>query len=140
MSDGDLAGVSKHGFRRVYRMLCFLAWCDEELAPEEREVLERYRERFGLTDVEAAMLEAEGKRRTALDLGERDAELRLLVDGLIETAIADGVLALDEQARLLKLAKALGLEEKALVRRLGQRVKERGIALEIERWEEEEEE
>ena len=136
----DKAAVSKHGYRRVYRMLCFLAWCDEELAPEERAVLEGFRTRFGLTDLEAAMLEAEGKQRIALQLGQRNAELKLLVDSMIDVALADGVLALDEQARLLKLGKALGLPDGEIVRLVSRQVKKRGIGLEIEDWSDEEDE
>jgi tellurite resistance protein len=121
----------------VYRMLCFLAWCDEELAEEERAALETYREALGLAEVEGAMLEAEGKGARNLDLGERDAELRVLVDGAIDITIADGVLVLDEQARLRRLGKMLGLPEAALVRHMSKRIKERGLTLDVEAWDEE---
>ena len=138
MSTSDT--VSKHGKKRVYRLLCFMAWCDDELADAERKVLESYRERCELSEVEAAMLEGEGKNGVALDLGDRPAELRMLVDGLIDVAVADEVLVLDEQARLLRLAKELGLPEKQLVRHMRKRVKARGVPLTIERWDDEDEE
>ncbi|MGE0709299.1 MAG: TerB family tellurite resistance protein [Planctomycetota bacterium] len=135
MTGDDLAKLTKAGKQRVYRMLCFLAWCDEELDPAERAALERYRAAFGLAEVEAAMLEAEGKGAIVLELGDKDAELRVLVDGLIDVAIADGELAIAEQDRLRRLGKTLGLPEAALVRHMSRRIAERGVPLRVERWE-----
>ncbi|MGE0710680.1 MAG: hypothetical protein AB7N76_11815 [Planctomycetota bacterium] len=132
MSD-ELAGVSKEGMRRVYRMVCFMAWCDEELDDAEREVLDRLRGELGLSEVEAATLETEGREVDGLELGEDEAELKVLVDSLIDVAVADGKLVLEEQARLHRLAKMIKVPD--LVGRMAARIRERGTDLEIARWE-----
>ena len=51
----ELKGVSKHGFRRVYRMLCFLAWCDDDLDPKERLqciILDHHRDRIQISGLD----------------------------------------------------------------------------------------
>jgi len=113
-------------------MLCFMAWCDDELHPAERAVLDGYRETLGLTEVQAAQLEAEGSEVEGLELGEDPAELKQLVDGLIDIAVADGNLVLDEQARLTRLAKMIGAPD--LIKRMADRVTERKVDLKIERF------
>lgn len=114
-------------------MLCFMAWCDGDLDPTERAVLDRYREDLGLNEVDGAALEAEGSEVEGLELGEHPEELALLVDGLIDIAVADGKLVLDEQARLTRLAKMIKAPN--LVGRMADRIKERKVNLEIQRWE-----
>lgn len=126
--------VDREGYARVYRLLSYLAWCDARLPVEERDLLERYRERFGLEQVEADALEAQGKGAASLDLGNRAAEIGVLVDSMIDVALADGRLTLREQWRLLSLAKTLGLPEESLVNLVAERVEERGIFLDIEAW------
>ena len=128
-----MSDLSPDGAQRVYRMLCFMAWCDGDLHQAEREVLQRYREELGLSEVDAASLEAEGSEVEGLELGEDAAELELLVDGLIDIAVADGKLVLDEQARLHRLAKMVQCPD--LVGRMADRIKERKVDLSIERWE-----
>lgn len=128
-----MSDLSPDAARRVYRMLCFMAWCDGDLAQDEREVLQGYREELGLSDLEAAGLEAEGSEVEGLELGEDQAELEVLVDGLIDIAVADGKLVLDEQARLHRLAKMIQCPN--LVGRMATRIKERKVDLTIERWE-----
>jgi len=114
-------------------MLCFMAWCDGDLDGAEREVLERYREDLGLSQVEGAALEAEGSEVEGLELGEDPEELATLVDALIDIAVADGKLVLDEQARLTRLAKMIKAPN--LVGRMADRIKERKVDLQIQRWE-----
>lgn len=128
-----MSDLSPDAGRRIYRMLCFMAWCDGDLPQAERDVLEGFREDFGLSEVDAATLEAEGSEVEALELGEDEKELELLVDGLIDIAVADGKLVLDEQARLHRLAKMI--QAPNLVGRMADRIKERKINLEIQSWE-----
>lgn len=128
-----MSDLSPAAGNRIYRMLCFMAWCDGDLASAEREVLERYRDDLGLSQVDAAALEAEGSEVEGLELGEEEGELALLVDALIDIAVADGKLVLDEQARLTRLAKMIGCPN--LVGRMADRIKERKVDLEIQRWE-----
>lgn len=124
--------VDGEGSARIYRMLAYMAWCDVRLPAEERAWLEAWREGFGLSAAEADQLEADGKGGHALVFGRDAEEVQLLVDSLIDVAVADGRLALREQWRLLSLAKSLGLPEKELVDRLADRVRERGLSLVIE--------
>lgn len=128
-----MSDLSPDAGRRIYRMLCFMAWCDGDLAAAEREVLERYRDDLGLTEVDAAALEAQGSEVEGLELGEEPEELAVLVDALIDIAVADGKLVLDEQARLTRLAKMIKAPN--LVGRMADRIKERKVDLEIQRWE-----
>ncbi len=118
--------VDREGQKRVYRLLSFMAWCDDELADQEREVLDRYREDFGLSELDAATLETQGREVEGMELGDSDAEAILLIDGLIDVAVADGKLVLEEQARL---------HRPQLVDRMVRRISERDVPLKIERWE-----
>ncbi len=128
-----MSDLSPDAGRRIYRMLCFMAWCDGDLDGAEREVLERYREDLGLSQLDAAALEAEGSEVEGLELGEDAAELETLIDALIDIAVADGKLVLDEQARLTRLVKMIKAPD--LVGRMADRIKERKVDLEIQRWE-----
>ena len=128
-----MSNLSPDAGRRIYRMFCFMAWCDGDLASAERAVLNGFREEFGISEVDAAALEAEGSEVEGLELGEGDEELTALVDGLIDIAVADGKLVLEEQARLTRLAKMIKAPN--LVGRMADRVKERKVNLEIQRWE-----
>ena len=128
-----MSDLSPDAGRRIYRMLCFMAWCDGDLDGAERAVLERYREDLGLSQLDAAALEAEGSEVEGLELGEDAAELETLIDALIDIAVADGKLVLDEQARLTRLVKMIKAPD--LVGRMADRIKERKVDLEIQRWE-----
>ena len=125
--------VDREGQKRVYRLLSFMAWCDDELVDQEREVLDRYRDDFGLSELDAATLETQGREVEGMELGDSDAEAILMIDGLIDVAVADGKLVLEEQARLHRLAKLLGRPQ--LVDRMVRRISERDVPLKIERWE-----
>ncbi len=106
--------VSASGLRRVYRLLCHVAYCDHELHPSERALLERYRLRFGIGEAEAAALEEEGKRKE-IRLGRDDHEQHMLMWAMIDVAAADGRLDRSEHKRLLKVAAATDLPQAELV-------------------------
>lgn len=106
--------VSAGGLRRVYRLLCHVAHCDQELHPTERALLERYRQRFGIGETEAALLEDEGKRKE-IRLGRSEHEQHMLMWAMIDVAAADGRLERSEHKRLLKVAAATGLPQAELV-------------------------
>lgn len=106
--------VSASGVRRVYRLLCHIAHCDHELHPRERALLDRYRQRFGLSLAEAASLEEEGKRRE-IRMGRHQHEQHMLMSAMVDVAAADGRLERSEHKRLLKVAGAIGLQQAELV-------------------------
>lgn len=132
MSDDD-APVSHNGRRRVYRVLAHLAWCDGEMHPSERALLDAFRDVYGLRPDEAAALEDEGRQGGGLSVSKRGAERRLLIDSLIDMATADGVLAGAEQERLLRFGRTLGLDEGEIAARVVERVDLQGKTLRPER-------
>ena len=128
MSD-DAAGVTTNGVRRIYRILCHLAWCDGDVASAERSYLDRLREQFGIGDTEALELEAAGKLGEGLTMGKREDERALLIDCMIDVTMADGVLAAPEQKKLIKIGTKLGLSERTLAERILQRARAGGKRL-----------
>lgn len=116
--NADIEGVSHNGVRRIYRVLCNLAWCDGEVADLERTLLEETRSRFKIEPYEAASLEAEGKEGNNLGVGRRDAERELMIDTMIDMVMVDGVLATEEQERLIKFGVTFGLDQAALAKRI----------------------
>lgn len=115
MDDRRWAQVSGSGTRRIYRLLCLVAYCDHDLHPAERVLLEAYRRRFGLSPEEAAGLEAEGRAGHGVRLGRDPLEQRLLLEAMIDVAASDGRIEPREQKRLLKIAGAIGLGQAELV-------------------------
>jgi hypothetical protein len=115
MDDPRWARVSGSGVRRIYRLLCLVAYCDHELHPAERVLLEAYRRRFGIPPEEAAVLEEEGRGGRDVRLGRDPVEQRLLLEAMIDVAAADGRLEPKEQKRLVKLAGAMGLGQPELL-------------------------
>jgi len=116
--NSDIEGVSHNGVRRIYRVLCNLAWCDGEVAELERALLEETRNRFRIEPYEAASLEGEGKEGKNLGVGRRDAERELMIDTMIDMVMVDGVLATEEQERLIKFGVTFGLNQEALAKRI----------------------
>lgn len=114
----DIEGVSHNGVRRIYRVLCNLAWCDGEVADLERALLEETRNRFRIEPYEAASLEAEGKEGNNLGVGRRDAERELMIDTMIDMVMVDGQLVAEEQERLIKFGVTFGLDQTALAKRI----------------------
>ncbi|MBX3467134.1 MAG: TerB family tellurite resistance protein [Planctomycetes bacterium] len=113
-SDDGWGLVSASGLRRVYRILCHVAHCDQVLHPSERDLLEQYRTRFGIPPAEAAALEEEGKHKQ-IRLGRHEHEQRMLMWAMIDVAAADGRLERSEHKRLMKVAGAIGLPQAELV-------------------------
>lgn len=109
------------GARRLYRILLY-AGGEEALDPREREVLETFRERWGIEPDEAARIEAERSDTGRLSLGAEVGERAHLVAALVELVAADGRLDQDEQRRLQRLAEFLGLPRQELVRELLERL------------------
>jgi len=120
---GDVyGGVSFNGVRRVFKVLCHLAWCDGSVADIERDYLEGWVRQVGIGPEEARSLEDEGKRANKLGVGPRKAERTLLIDSMIDLAMADGILVAEEQERLVRFGLTIGLDESLLAQRIHQRV------------------
>ncbi len=115
------ADVSPNGRRRIFRLLCHVAHCDRLVPPAERDVLERWRDALAITPNEGERLEQEGARNEAIRIGRRPEEQRLLLEGIIEVAAADGRLDRSEQRRLVAVAGAMGLSQAQLLARLQRR-------------------
>ena len=127
---GDVyEGVSFNGVRRVFKVLCHLAWCDGSVVDSERVYLEGWFGRMGIGPEEARALESEGKRVSKLGVGPRKSERKLLIDSMIDLAMADGILAAEEQERLVRFGKTVGLSEAMLAQRIHQRVIDSGKQL-----------
>jgi uncharacterized tellurite resistance protein B-like protein len=118
--------VTHNGKRRIYRLLCCLAWCDGDMHEAEREYLDAFAAHFYIREDEAASLEEEGKTSTELGVSKRSSERTLLVDALIDIAMADGKLVAEEQQKLIKFGKTIGLTEEDLAARIVQRVQQTG--------------
>lgn len=126
----DMNGVSHNGLRRIYRVLCHLAWCDGDVAPTEREFLETFRAEYKIRDDEAATLEEEGKESKGLGVGKRAEERALMLDVMIDITMIDGLLATEEQERLAKFAVTFGLTPEELAARIVERAREKGKRME----------
>jgi tellurite resistance protein len=121
--------VSHNGKRRIYRILCHLAWCDGELHPNERMLLETFAIYHGIRPDEAGDLETEGKDAKELGVSKRPSERSLLVNALIDIAAADGKLVAPEQKRLLKFGATIGLTEQEIASRIVERIQRSGKIL-----------
>lgn len=115
--------VSLNGLRRVYRVLCRLAWCDGQVDPRERIVLETFCRRHRIARSEAEALEAEAAESERLRVGRKSAERELLIETMLEVVAADGVLDPAEQARLQRIARAVELPEAQLAARIAERMR-----------------
>jgi len=109
--EGALTGG---GARRVYRLLCHIAAVDGTIDPRERVVLDEYRGRLGIQRDDAGRLMQEGVRGRAIEVGPGRLERALLLEGLLDVAAADGVLAVEEEAMLVQFAEVVGLPLAAL--------------------------
>ncbi len=118
--------VSHNGKRRIYRILCHLAWCDGDMHATERQLLDAFVAHHGIRPDEAASLELEGKEARELGVSKRQSERVLMVDALIDLAAADGQLVAAEQKRLLKFGKTVGLSEQEVAARVVARVQGSG--------------
>jgi uncharacterized tellurite resistance protein B-like protein len=110
--------VTYNGKRRIYRVLCHLAWCDGELHPSERDYLAAYAKANALRPDETASLEKEGRSGQGLGVSKRPAEREALIDHLIRIAMADGQLVAEEQERLVKFGGTIGLNEQEIAARV----------------------
>lgn len=100
-------GLTPRGARRVYRFLWHLAACDGEVHEKELAILLAYRDRLGIEDGDAGVLEDEGRRGKHLTIGKRSVERALLLDALLDVAAADGRLDRAEEKRLVALGNLL---------------------------------
>jgi len=116
------ADVSDNGLRRIYGILCRLARCDGQVDRSERDVLEAYRIRYGLDRTEAADVEVSGGGRKTVSLGRAAAERDALLEAVIEVVVADGIFDPEEQKRVARLARGMGLPEAELMRRVSERL------------------
>jgi hypothetical protein len=114
LGDVPERSLSENGRRRIYRILCNLAACDGEVDANERRLLDAFREEHGLSPAEAQALEAEGRLGKDLPIGKNPAERELLLDAMIDVAAADGVLAPQEERRLRKIGKKMGIGKEEL--------------------------
>lgn len=121
--------LTPRGKRRVYRVLCYLAHADGEVDPAERETLEGLRVRLRIGAEEAAALEAEAAAGKKIQLKTTEAEAEVAVEALAEVMLADGVLHPAEAKRIKRVARAVGVKEKALARLIKQAMIARNQAL-----------
>ncbi len=112
MADQD---ISDNGKKRIYRILCHLAYCDGEVSPEERARLDIYRKRFGFDAKDAVLIEAQAADGKDLSIGKNSAERDFLVQAMVDIVAADGKLDPKEEKRVLKVGKILGIDVKDLV-------------------------
>lgn len=122
----EIDGVTHNGLRRIYRVLCHLAWCDSDLAETERGFLNRFRERYGISLDEAEALEADGKAGKKLGVGKREEERALMLETMIDITMIDGMLAAQEQERLAKFASTFDLSREELAQRIVERASSSG--------------
>ncbi len=107
--------ISANGRRRIYRILCRLAYCDGDVDPSERARLEHYRGRFGLDQKEAVILEAEAAHGNRLQLGRAHAERDLLIQAMADIVAADGRLDQAEEKRLREISGHLGINPEEMI-------------------------
>jgi hypothetical protein len=112
------AAVSPNGVRRVYRLLCDLAWSDGSVVPAERTWLAGFCARHAISPGEAMALEAEARAKKGFKLTRRAEEQILLVDSMVALVLADGVVAPEERRRAAAFARTLGLDPAAVEERL----------------------
>lgn len=110
----DSPELDDAGCARIYGLLYWMALCDGELHPREREVLARWAQRLKLGPDQRAALEQEVQEQAPLRLDVAQHELDLLVKGLVEVVAADAWIDREEQARLSTLAELLGLNPAAI--------------------------
>lgn len=108
--------LTPRGKRRVFRVICYLAHADGEVDPAERETVEALRVRLRIGKDEAAALEAEAADGKKIQLKTTEAEAEAAVECLAEVMLADGVLHPAEAKRIKRVAKAVGVGEKALAK------------------------
>lgn len=118
-----MSTLSPTAARRIYPLLSSIAWCDGELADEERYLLLAFQEDLGLSEDEAKALETKGASLEGLELGDDELEQAYLVDGLIEIVLADGLIRPEERARLIELGELIKAPD--LIERMQERVKQR---------------
>jgi tellurite resistance protein len=103
----------------LVRALGFVAWADERIAPEEREMLTTVMDALGIPPERRAEL-CEAIRRAPPSLEEisasftDDTERRFAVAQAILMAQADGELAPSERRDISRLAHALGIDDEEL--------------------------
>lgn len=110
--------ISPSGRERIYRILAWLAVCDGEVGPDEREELETWRSRLDLTVPQKRRLLEEAVQSRGLRVGRRPAEREILIEGMVRMVAADGVLDPNEQQRLQQLAPLLGYGYPELLRQV----------------------
>ena len=106
--------MSENGRRRIYRVLLKVARADKRIHPNEVRALARMRGKLGLSNEEALAVERE-PLGSALRLGNSDHERKVLAELMVELALADQDLALQEFRVLRQVALAIGLPQEQLV-------------------------
>ena len=110
------------GGERIYRILAHLAGCDGQVAVSERDLLERYRSRFGLSVEQARDLESECADDETLVLGTDPAERKLTVKAMAEVVAADRRLEQDESEQLRELLGRMGMQPQEVMTALMDRL------------------
>ena len=113
MARPDMKSLSANGTRRIYSLLCAMAHCDGRgITPKQARILARYQATLDLPDAECRRLERDASRLDRLNMGKARKEQKLLLDGLIEVALSDGVLGRREETLLLGVAKRCKISRK----------------------------
>ena len=116
------AELSDAALERIYRLLVRLAYCDGQVDPSERDVLDAFRIKHDLDPDLGDALERNSAQSDRHNLGADPAERSVLLRAMIEVAVADGVLDPSELARLRAVARAMGVPEAELMRRIQDRM------------------
>ena len=129
MSPEPIEGLSHNGSRRVFRVAAHLAWCDDDLAANERIYLDQLAERLSIRPDETDSLEAEARAGEGLGVGQNPVEQQMMLEVMIDVTMSDGVLSSEEQTRLAKFAVTFGLSRETLATRIVERVQGSGRKL-----------
>jgi tellurite resistance protein len=132
MSLEPIEGLSHNGSRRVFRVAAHLAWCDDDLAPDERIYLDQLAARLSIRPDETDMLEDEARAGEGLGVGQNPIEQQMMLEVMIDVTMSDGILSAEEQARLAKFAVTFGLSRETLASRIVERVQGTGKKLKRE--------
>jgi len=109
--------------RTLYRILCHIAHCDGEVHPHEWNLLQAYRDHFGIGLDEAEDLEAMGAQSEEFgSFGEH--EKAFAARALADVIAADGRLDENEVSRLSSLAGPLGLDVEAILADVRERLED----------------
>ncbi len=109
-------GISYAGLRRIYGALFAVAIADGDIATTEREVLDCWRARFGLSETEVDRIEEKVREGGRVGLEDDADERDMARKGMLEVAAADHEIAPEEESLLIGIAQASDMTVEQLQR------------------------